>query len=209
MTRVIRPSKGWKPLLEVAVRELGPVADAMAWAERVGAWLDLALTWNARIDLTAARSPEELVDLAVADALLLSRDACPPAAWVDVGSGFGAPGLALALCQPSLSLTLVEPRDKRVAFLRAAVGVTGAEQTTVRRARVEDLEPKAWSHAVSRATFAPASWLEWGASLAPSVWVLLADGTPPVVAGCELDKELDYYWPLTRVRRRAVRYRVS
>ena len=35
-------------------------------------WIELLCTWNARIDLTAARSNGELVDLMVVDALVLA-----------------------------------------------------------------------------------------------------------------------------------------
>jgi 16S rRNA G527 N7-methylase RsmG len=85
-------------------------------------WLDGIVEWNARIDLTAARSDDELVDLMVADALVLSRHVAEAARVVDVGSGAGAPGLALAILRPDLDVTLVEPLDKRVAFLRTSIG---------------------------------------------------------------------------------------
>ena len=44
---------------------------------------------------------------------------------VDVGTGAGAPGLALALLRPDLRVTLVEPLGKRAAFLRTVLGAVG------------------------------------------------------------------------------------
>src|SRR5437870_4377425 len=81
-------------------------------------WLDLLVTWNARIDLTAARSEAELVDLMVADAVVLAARVPSQARVVDVGSGAGGPGLALAVLRSDLAVTLVEPLAKRVSFLR-------------------------------------------------------------------------------------------
>src|SRR5882672_5589799 len=89
---------------------------------RLCTWFDLLAAWNAKIDLTAAKNPDELVDLMLADALMLARHEPEGEAVVDVGSGAGGPGLALYLVRPDLHVTLVEPAQKRVAFLRTASG---------------------------------------------------------------------------------------
>ena len=207
VTRLGRPRDGFEPLLRELADALGPLRDTGAWLTGAAAWLELVVTWNGRIDLTAARSAEELVDLAVADALLLARHADDGSSWLDVGSGFGGPGLGLALARPDLAVTLVEPRHKRASFLRTAIGAARAERATVRRARVEELAPAPWDTAVARATFAPARWLELGSPLARSVWVLLADGAAPAEnPALERDRDVMYRWPLTGVQRRAVRY---
>src|SRR6186713_564211 len=67
------------------------------------AFAELVVQWNERIDLTAARDPDELVDLLFADAAAILAEGTVPAAgevWTDVGSGVGAPGVALALLEP-------------------------------------------------------------------------------------------------------------
>jgi 16S rRNA (guanine527-N7)-methyltransferase len=59
---------------------------------------------------------------------------------VDVGSGAGLPGLAVAIARPDLKLDLVEPLQRRVDFLAEAVdtlALTG--QVRVVRGRAEDL----------------------------------------------------------------------
>src|SRR4051812_10341863 len=88
----------------------------------IATWLGLVKSWNARIDLTAAKTDRELVDLMVADALILSTRIDPEQRVVDIGTGAGAPGFALALLRPDLKVTLVEPLAKRVSFLRTAIG---------------------------------------------------------------------------------------
>jgi 16S rRNA (guanine527-N7)-methyltransferase len=110
-----------RPRIERAAATLG-VALEDGTRERLETWLERLKEWNARIDLTAARSDDELVDLMVADALVLAPHIPADARLIDVGSGAGAPGLALALLRPDLGVTLVEPVGKRSAFLRTVVG---------------------------------------------------------------------------------------
>ncbi|OBJ68149.1 16S rRNA (guanine(527)-N(7))-methyltransferase RsmG [Mycobacterium sp. 1274756.6] len=51
---------------------------------------------------------------------------------VDVGSGAGLPGLALAIARPDLSITLVEPLLRRTRFLQEAVEDLGVDVAVVR-----------------------------------------------------------------------------
>jgi 16S rRNA (guanine527-N7)-methyltransferase len=176
-------------------------------------WLDLLRQWNARIDLTAARTDEELFDLMLADAAVLAdrqHTLIPSnARVVDVGTGAGSPGLAMALLRPDLRMTLIEPLAKRIAFLRTVLGTLGRTDVELVRSRVEDVVEKrrgSWDIAVSRATLAPHRWVPVGLDLAPSVWVLLAREQPPSLDNTVIDCDLEYVWPLTKASRRAVRF---
>jgi 16S rRNA (guanine527-N7)-methyltransferase len=169
--------------------------------------LEILLRWNRRMDLTAARTPDQLVDLFVADAVVLAKLANAPQRWVDVGSGAGAPALALAILRPDLDLTLVEPKQKRVAFLRSAVGQLGLDNVQVRRARSSELWDEDFDVACSRATLEPAQWLAEGARFASSVWVLLARAEAPTRGGWRVEESCDYEWPLTHARRRALLFK--
>jgi 16S rRNA (guanine527-N7)-methyltransferase len=175
-------------------------------------WLERLQEWNARIDLTAARSDEELVDLMVADALVLATAIPHGARLVDVGTGAGAPGLALALMRDDLRVTLVEPTGKRVSFLRTVLGAVGRTDVVVERERGEALAGKVrWEAATSRATLPPGEWLDLGTKIvAPAghVWVMLAAGAPPNHPLAEIQGDRAYRWPLTGVERRVVSYRV-
>jgi len=180
---------------------------------RLAAWLEKLRQWNARIDLTAARTDDELGDLMLADALVLAPRIAPGARVVDVGTGAGAPGLALALARPDLRVTLVEPLGKRAAFLRTVLGEAGRADVAIERARGDKLAGRrAWDVAVSRATLPPTEWLALGVTLAApggDVWVLLANDAPPRDAGAALVEEVAYAWPLTGAARRAARYRAA
>ena len=169
-------------------------------------WLELLVTWNAKIDLTAARTDDELVDLMVADALALAPRLPPKARVVDVGSGAGAPGLAIALLRPDLVVTLCEPLAKRAAFLRTVLGTLGRVDVGLRRTCGEDLPAGVWDVAVSRATLPPAAWLALGERLAGDTWVLLAKEPPPPAQSSRIAEDVVYRWTLTGVERRAVRF---
>jgi 16S rRNA (guanine527-N7)-methyltransferase len=64
----------------------------------------------------------------------------PPGSTVaDVGSGAGLPGLVLAAARPDLSITLIEPMERRVVWLQDEIARLGLERVVVRRARAEDV----------------------------------------------------------------------
>ena len=58
---------------------------------------------------------------------------------VDVGSGAGLPGVALAIVRPDLEVHLVEPMLRRTQWLSTVVGELGLETVTVHRGRAEEL----------------------------------------------------------------------
>jgi 16S rRNA (guanine527-N7)-methyltransferase len=200
-------------LNERIARAIAGAAVPAGAVQALGSWLALLGAWNARIDLTAARTEDELVDLMVADALVLAARIPPGARVVDVGSGAGAPGLPLAIVRPDVAVTLVEPMEKRVAFLRTVVGTVfpaGATRPIVVRGRGEDVARRGerFDVAVSRATLGPGAWLSLGGELAPegAVWVLLAREEPPRAEGFRVEEDVRYRWPLTGASLRAVRF---
>lgn len=56
----------------------------------------------------------------------------------DVGSGAGLPGLVLAIARPDVSIVLIEPMERRVAWLTEQVAELGLDNVTVLRARAEE-----------------------------------------------------------------------
>jgi len=201
-----RPSGGWEPLIARAAAA-GAQGGPLPWSHTAARYLDEVIEWNRRTDLTAARTAEELVDLSIGDAVIVAGSSGAEGSWVDVGSGAGAPGLVLAMMLPGIRMTLVEPRDKRVAFLRSTIGKFGLSNTIVERGRSDRLPARTWDTAMSRATLPPREWLREGARLARSaVWVLLAREEAPNIEGAAVDADVRYELPLTRVPRRAVRY---
>lgn len=58
---------------------------------------------------------------------------------VDVGSGAGLPGLALAIARPDLEIHLVEPLTRRTGWLSGTIATLGLDNAVVHTARAETL----------------------------------------------------------------------
>jgi 16S rRNA (guanine527-N7)-methyltransferase len=201
---------GFAPLVERVVSALAPgSAPGAGFFDAACRLLDLTVAWNAKMDLTAAKSAEELVDLVFADAAALfgAGHLAQGGSWLDVGSGSGVPGLPIALLEPHVRVTLLEPMQKRVAFLRTAVGALGINVEVV-RGRAEDRPAGSTEVAISRATLPPPEWLLEGARLATrEVWVLLAREPAPSAPGWSEHARASFVWPLTGRERSVVGFR--
>jgi 16S rRNA (guanine527-N7)-methyltransferase len=105
-------------------------------------YLSLVATWNEKTNLTAARSAEDRVRILVADAWR-AAPLLHGSTLIDVGSGNGSPGLVLAMLRSDLSVTLLEPRARRWAFLREAARRLDRPDVQVERVRCEDFGGRA------------------------------------------------------------------
>jgi 16S rRNA (guanine527-N7)-methyltransferase len=110
-------------------------------------YLDLLLRWNARTNLTAIRSPQEIVRRHFGESLFAGRhlraaeqvDSPLPDTVLDFGSGGGFPGLPIALLHPEISVTLSESQNKKSTFLREVARSLGLKNVEVWAGRAEDL----------------------------------------------------------------------
>ncbi|RXH58453.1 16S rRNA (guanine(527)-N(7))-methyltransferase RsmG [Granulicella sibirica] len=91
----------------------------------LSAYLDLLLKWNARTNLTAIRTPEEIVKRHFGESLFAGLHLPESATLLDYGTGAGFPGLPIALMHPEVRVTLAESQNKKVSFLREAVRSLG------------------------------------------------------------------------------------
>jgi 16S rRNA (guanine527-N7)-methyltransferase len=164
-------------------------------AGRVIGFCRLLIGWNARVNLTGARTVAEVVGEHVVDAFAMARLVPTGSSVVDVGAGGGLPGLAFAILRPDTRLTMVEPRAKRVAFLRTAVRESHLDSTAVFRGRADVLERGGFDIAASRATFPPGEWLSVGLGLVRPgglVLVFAGDSWSPEDSSLRAASELRY-----------------
>jgi 16S rRNA (guanine527-N7)-methyltransferase len=107
-------------------------------------YLNLMLKWNARINLTAVRDPQEIVARHFGESLFAGRQLQVEAAstLIDLGSGAGFPGLPIKILAPQIQVTLIESQQKKVAFLREAIRALGLQNVSVYAGRAEQSQLK-------------------------------------------------------------------
>lgn len=159
-------------------------AEARAWVERrfdvpretmarLDAFAALLRVENERHNLVSAASLEQLWLRHIADsAQLLAFAPSPEAAWLDLGSGAGFPGLIVAALRPG-PVTLLEERRLRAEFLHLAAETLSVRVEIV-QAKLERLPPRPFG-VISARAFAPLPRLlalATGFSTTNSVWIL-------------------------------------
>ena len=98
-----------------------PSLDPAAGA-RFAAYYSLLHRWNQRINLTAIRSEEEILNRHFVESIAVAHSLpAGVASLLDFGSGAGFPGLPIAVCCPQIAVVLAESQTKKAAFLREAV----------------------------------------------------------------------------------------
>ena len=104
-------------------------------------YLDLLLKWNAKINLTAVRTPEEIVSRHFGESFFMASRVLPgteATSVIDLGSGAGFPGLPLAIFVPWASVTLIESNTKKAVFLNEVIAMLKLKNVVVLRQRGED-----------------------------------------------------------------------
>lgn len=90
--------------------------------------------------LIGPREGERIWERHIFNCLHISTLLPKGATLFDIGSGAGLPGIVIALARPDLKVTLIEPLERRVEFLKEAV--LGLEIEVV-RGRAQDIKRSA------------------------------------------------------------------
>jgi len=93
--------------------------------EQLAVYLKLIMKWNARMNLTAIREPEEMVRRHFGESLFLGANVGVCSTLLDFGSGAGFPGVPVQLMRPDVQVTLAESQGRKAAFLREVVRELG------------------------------------------------------------------------------------
>jgi 16S rRNA (guanine527-N7)-methyltransferase len=124
-------------LCRTAASELG-AALGEAEARRLLAYLDAMLAENEHVNLTGVRGRADALVLHVLDGLAFAATGITPRRVLDLGSGNGFPGVAVAALHPAARTVLCDRTRKKVAAIDRALRVAGFE-----RPQVETLEADA------------------------------------------------------------------
>ncbi|MEP6917286.1 MAG: 16S rRNA (guanine(527)-N(7))-methyltransferase RsmG [Acidobacteriota bacterium] len=108
--------------------------------ERLTAYYELLSHWNRKINLTALDDPDAAIDRLLLEPVIAVRHfPSPDVRVMDVGSGGGSPAIPMKLAVPGATLTMVEVKARKSAFLREAIRVLDLDNTTVETTRYEEL----------------------------------------------------------------------
>ena len=156
--------------------------DAASLLERGLAELDLTLSggqfdafltylaelkkWNRAYNLTALRSDRDIVVRHFLDSLLFVK-VLPShtGSLADIGSGAGLPGIPISIVRPDLKVLLVEPTEKKIAFLDHLRRRLCLSHTEVMRARVQEIRDRRFDALVTRALFSIREFIACGSRL--------------------------------------------
>lgn len=128
---------------------------------RLTRYAELLEKWSRRHNLVRYADRRELVERHLVDSLAAAPYLAESGRLLDVGSGAGFPGVPLLAARPGWSGVLLEPRQKRWAFLRLVVRELGLA-AEVERARYQDVSGDArWDTITARAVGDFAGVLDW------------------------------------------------
>jgi 16S rRNA (guanine527-N7)-methyltransferase len=109
--------------IEAAIAMAGLAELPPGTGERLAAYLQLLLRWNSKLNLTAVRQAEEIVQRHLLECIQCAQALPKVTTLLDFGSGAGLPGIPIATVRPEIQVTLGESQEKKAAFLREAVRV--------------------------------------------------------------------------------------
>ncbi len=130
-------------------------------------YIEILLTWNEKINLTAIRDPLEILYRHFCESMYASLVvSVENGRLADVGSGGGFPGVPLKIIRPSLRVFLVESNLKKATFLAEVVRELGLKDIQVLVRRYEELneEMAPLDYVCSRALGEYPDFLKWAGS---------------------------------------------
>ena len=178
---------------------------------RLVLYLQELMRWSAKVSLTGLTTERDLISKHFLDSLAALKLTKPDSALIhpgpsprvlDVGTGAGFPGLVLKLQDPELTVTLLEPSQKKAAFLHHMIGLLGLAGVAVLITRIEDLKPgqaSPFDLVTSRAVRPELVLAEAPRLLTPGGQVLLFRASPmqEVPPGYRLIRETSFTLPFT------------
>jgi 16S rRNA (guanine527-N7)-methyltransferase len=95
--------------------------------------------------LIGPREGERIWDRHIFNCLPITLLLPEGASLFDIGSGAGLPGIVIALARPDVKVTLIEPLERRVEFLKEAVAAISSDliEIEVIRGRAQDVKKSA------------------------------------------------------------------
>jgi 16S rRNA (guanine527-N7)-methyltransferase len=175
--------------LSVGVKALG-LNVTEAQQRQLLSYMALIQKWNKVYNLTALKTPQEILTHHLLDSLSsispLLRHLAQSAkgvdqevALLDVGSGGGLPGVVIAICCPNIRVTCVDTVSKKAAFVQQVAASLRLSNLRGLHARVESLTGP-FDVICSRAFASLPDFVSWsvGAMSEQGVWMAMKGKLP-------------------------------
>ena len=175
----------------------------------ISRYVQMLISWNQSVNLTSLEDPMEIVAKHFGESIFAASVVQNISGRLaDVGTGAGFPGIPLKIAFPDLILVLIEPNNKKCAFLnevKVALRLAGVE---ILRARYEETttEMQNFDFICSRALGNYRQLLRWARmALKPKGRVILWLGTEDSLA---IGRTGGWRWdvpaPIPESRRRVI-----
>ena len=106
--------------------------------EAFATYLNMLKEWNNFFNLTAIVDDEQIVEKHFLDSLIpLKYVSLKDKKVIDIGTGAGFPGMAIAIALPEVKMTLLEPNNKKFRFLSAVKDKLQLKNATIISGRAE------------------------------------------------------------------------
>jgi 16S rRNA (guanine527-N7)-methyltransferase len=152
------PSQVAELKAQLAARQI-PAADDQI--EQLDLYRRLLWSWNERMNLTRHTTMEKFVVRDVVDSYELSKLLEQGERVLDVGTGGGVPGIAVAILRPDLSVSLCDSTQKKARAVEAIVADLGVPIRVYPNRVEEILEITTFDTLVARALAPLAKVLGW------------------------------------------------
>ena len=121
------------------------IALTLEQQQRILQYVALLNKWNKVYNLTAVREPERMIGLHMLDSLAVLPHIRETQTRIqrvlDVGTGGGLPGIALAIARADMHVTMLDSLQKKTTFVRQAIGELSLTNAAVFCERVEQFKP--------------------------------------------------------------------
>jgi 16S rRNA (guanine527-N7)-methyltransferase len=94
---------------------------------------------NQAVNLTSITDPLEIAEKLMLDSMVPGRFIPPGSSVLDLGTGAGFPGIPLKISFPSLSVTLLDSKRKKINFVKYSIRLLNLTRIEAKQARAEEL----------------------------------------------------------------------